>query len=102
MVGDPLYIQTYADPVFRLDRWYGMGQTVRPLMPLYDCPAGSVYLPATIFDGEGVTKVTPRATCIFEMDTNRPITRHAGWGVGDWGAVKGYVLVVRSISTVGK
>ncbi|KAF4599302.1 hypothetical protein EYR40_006394 [Pleurotus pulmonarius] len=84
-----------------LDRWYGMGQTVRPLMPLYDCPAGSVYLPATIFDGEGVTKVTPRATCIFEMDTNRPITRHAGWGVGDWGAVKGYVLVVRSISTVG-
>lgn len=43
-----------------------------------------------------------RAICIFEHDSGRPITRHTGYDKGEFGAVKGYQLVIRSISTVGK
>ncbi|KAF4575382.1 hypothetical protein EYR36_006741 [Pleurotus pulmonarius] len=85
-----------------LDRYFGMGQTVRPLMPSYDCPHGSVFLSANVFvpsEHGGNTVVIDRAICVFEMDTTRPITRHTGYGDGEFGAVKGYVLVVRTIST---
>jgi primary-amine oxidase len=43
-----------------------------------------------------------RAICIFESDPGRPITRHTGYKEGEFGSVRGYVLTVRSISTVGK
>ena len=43
-----------------------------------------------------------RAVCIFEHDTAKPISRHTGDMLNEMGATKGYVLVVRSISTVGK
>ncbi|KAF7799943.1 hypothetical protein EIP86_011186 [Pleurotus ostreatoroseus] len=43
-----------------------------------------------------------RAICIFEQDTGRPITRHTGLQDGEHGAVKGYILTIRSISTVAK
>ncbi|KAJ8502416.1 hypothetical protein ONZ45_g11781 [Pleurotus djamor] len=88
-----------------LDRYFGMGQAVRPLMPSYDCPQGSAYFSANIFvpgDQGGNTVVIDRAICVFEMDTSRPISRHTGYSDGEFGAVKGYVLVVRSIATVGK
>ncbi|KAG9218584.1 hypothetical protein CCMSSC00406_0001302 [Pleurotus cornucopiae] len=87
-----------------LDRYFGMGQTVRPLMPSYDCPHDSVFLSANVFvpsEHGGNTVVIDRAICVFEMDTTRPITRHTGYGDGEFGAVKGYILVVRTISTVG-
>lgn len=74
-------------------------------MPSYDCPHGSVFLSANVFipsEHGGNTVVIDRAICVFEMDTTRPITRHTGYGDGEFGAVKGYVLVVRTISTVGK
>ncbi|KAF9806666.1 hypothetical protein IEO21_08603 [Rhodonia placenta] len=83
-----------------LDRYFGMGGSVRDMLPGYDCPHEAVFLPATTHGFTGsVTR--QRAICIFEHDTGRPITRHMGYSQGEFGAVKGYVLVVRSISTVG-
>lgn len=84
-----------------LDRYFGMGYMTRSLMPGYDCPHEAVYLPATTYTPAGAT-TQKNAICIFEMDTGRPLTRHMGYLKGEFGAVKGYVLVVRAISTVGK
>ena len=84
-----------------LDRFFGMGAAVRDMLPGYDCPYEAVYLPATTHTSIGsITR--ERAICIFEHDTGRPITRHTGWQSGEFGAVRGYTLTIRSISTVGK
>ncbi|CCM06294.1 uncharacterized protein FIBRA_08545 [Fibroporia radiculosa] len=83
-----------------LDRYFGMGGNVRDMLPGYDCPHEAVFLPATTHSFLGsITR--QRAICVFEHDTARPLTRHMGFQHGEFGAVKGYVLVVRSISTVG-
>jgi primary-amine oxidase len=84
-----------------LDRFFGMGAAVRDALPGYDCPHEAVYLPATTHSSVG-SSTSEHAICIFEHDTGRPLTRHAGDSEGEFGAVKGYVLTVRSISTVGK
>ncbi|KAI0696783.1 amine oxidase catalytic domain-containing protein [Cytidiella melzeri] len=83
-----------------LDRYFGLGFAVRDLLPGYDCPYEAVYLPATTYTSLGMI-ARERAICVFEHDTARPITRHTGWHEGEFGAVRGYVLTVRSISTVG-
>lgn len=83
-----------------LDRYFGMGGSVRDMLPGYDCPHEAVYLPMTTYASTG-SVVRKRAVCIFEQDTGRPITRHSGYMQGEFGAVKGYILTVRSISTVG-
>ena len=84
-----------------LDRYFGMGGSVRDMIPGYDCPDEAIYLPATTNTPEG-TITRDRAICIFEMDGHRPITRHTGYHENEFGAVKGYVLTIRSVSTVGK
>lgn len=71
------------------------------MIPGYDCPHEAVYLPATTHNFEG-SIVRERAICIFEHDSARPITRHTGYSEGEFGATRGYQLVVRSVSTVGK
>ncbi|KAG1752406.1 copper amine oxidase [Suillus paluster] len=76
------------------DRYFGMGQSVRDMLPGYDCPHEAVYLPATTY--------SERAICVFEHDSGRPLTRHLGYEENEFGAVKGYELVIRSIATVGK
>ncbi|KAK7031010.1 hypothetical protein VNI00_013800 [Paramarasmius palmivorus] len=76
-----------------LDRYFGMGSDVRDMLPGYDCPVEAVYLPATTRTPLGSTTIE-KAICIFEQDTGRPITRHAGDIDGEFGAVKGYVLVL--------
>lgn len=83
-----------------LDRFFGMGSAVRDMIPGYDCPYEAVYLPATTYNSLGSIS-RERAICVFEHDTARPITRHTGYHDGEFGAVKGYILTVRSISTVG-
>ncbi|EIN14536.1 amine oxidase catalytic domain-containing protein [Punctularia strigosozonata HHB-11173 SS5] len=83
-----------------LDRFFGMGSSVRDMIPGYDCPYEAVYLSATTHSARG-SMVRERAICIFEHDTGRPITRHTGYSEGEFGAARGYVLVLRSISTVG-
>ncbi|KAJ3861776.1 amine oxidase catalytic domain-containing protein [Lentinula novae-zelandiae] len=82
------------------DRHFGMGLAVRDLLPGYDCPYEAVYLPATTHSALGVI-VREKAICVFEQDTGRPVSRHTGYMEGEFGAVKGYMLTVRSISVVG-
>jgi primary-amine oxidase len=60
-----------------------------------------VYLPAVTESPFGSIS-RKHATCIFEQDTGRPLTRHTGYLNGEFGAVKGYVLTIRTISAVGK
>ncbi|KAH8827357.1 copper amine oxidase [Flagelloscypha sp. PMI_526] len=84
-----------------LDRYWGMGGAVRDLLPNYDCPAEAVFLPATIRTPLETVKLS-RAICVFEHDSGKPITRHTGYEKGEFGAVKGYQLVIRSISTIDK
>jgi len=83
-----------------LDRHFGMGSSVENLLPGYDCPHEAVYLPATTYSAMG-TIVRDKAICVFEQDTGRPVTRHFGYMDGEFGAVKGYMLTVRTISVVG-
>jgi primary-amine oxidase len=78
-----------------------MGAKVGNLLPGYDCPHEAVYLPATTHTDIG-TVTREQAICIFEHDTGRPLTRHVGSVDGEFGAARGYVLTIRSISTVGK
>lgn len=80
---------------------YDQGSSVRDMLPGYDCPHEAVFLPATTYTNAG-SIVRERAICIFEHDTARPIQRHTGYMEGEFGAVKGFILTVRSISTVGK
>ena len=80
---------------------YIQGAAVRDMLPGYDCPYEAVYFPATTHTSIGSIR-RERAICVFEYDTGRPITRHMGYLDGEFGAVKGYVLTIRSISTVGK
>ncbi|KAH9482139.1 Amiloride-sensitive amine oxidase [copper-containing] [Psilocybe cubensis] len=84
-----------------LDRHFGMGTMVRDMIPHYDCPQESVYLPAITFTPQGNVQVQ-RAICIFEQDTGRPLSRHTGFLEGEFGAVKSYVLTIRTVTTVGK
>lgn len=78
-----------------------MGACVHEMLPGYDCPHGAVFLPATVHSSSG-SMTNPRAICIFEQDTGRALSRHRGYAKGETGAIKDYVLVVRSVSTVGK
>jgi primary-amine oxidase len=78
-----------------------MGSQVRNMIPYYDCPQEATYLPATTHTASGTIHVE-RAICIFEQDTGKPLTRHFGYAEGEFGAVKSYVLTVRSTTTVGK
>ncbi|EJU01891.1 amine oxidase catalytic domain-containing protein [Dacryopinax primogenitus] len=82
-----------------LDRYFGMGASVRDMLPGYDCPAEAQYLPATVHTALG-SYSRERAICVFELDTGRPMTRHHGY-LEEHGVVKGYAFTVRSISTVG-
>ncbi|WVW86168.1 hypothetical protein I302_108209 [Kwoniella bestiolae CBS 10118] len=82
-----------------LDRAFGMGGNVREVILGYDCPADATLLDATIHEKGSSTR--RNAICIFERESGRPLSRHTGFTKGEMGAVKGYELVVRSISTVG-
>ncbi|KAG1806446.1 amine oxidase catalytic domain-containing protein [Suillus plorans] len=91
----------YKSSTALLDSYFGMGQSVRDLLPGYDCPDEAIYLPATTFSATGMMS-RKRAICIFEQDSGRPISRHLGFERSEFGAVKGYQLVIRSVATVGK
>ncbi|KAJ3512039.1 hypothetical protein NLJ89_g3755 [Agrocybe chaxingu] len=83
-----------------LDRHFGMGSMVRNMIPHYDCPQEAIYLPATTYSVLGNVHVE-KAICIFEQDTGKPLTRHYGYEEGEFGAIKSYVLTIRSTTTVG-
>lgn len=83
-----------------LDRYFGMGMSVREMIPGYDCPQEATYLPSDTYTAAGNVHIN-RAICIFEHDEGKPITTHVGEVDGESGAVKSYLLTIRSISTVG-
>ena len=78
-----------------------MGTLVRNLIPGYDCPQEAVYLPAETYSIYGHI-LREKAICVFEQDAGKALTRHVGDMPGESGAVKSYILTIRSISTVGK
>ena len=82
-----------------LDRAFGMGGMTREVILGYDCPADAILLNATVHD-QG-SSMRRNAICIFERESGRPLSRHWSRTTNEMGAVKGYELVVRSVSTVG-
>jgi len=84
-----------------LDRFFGMGEFTKDLIPQYDCPTESIYLPATTFSILGNIQ-RQRAICVFEQDVGKPLSRHFGHQEGETGAIKSYVLTIRCINTLGK
>lgn len=82
-----------------LDRAFGMGGMVREVILGYDCPTDAVLLNATVHEYGSTTR--RNAICVFERESGRPLSRHTAPGKNEMGAVKGYELVVRSVSTVG-
>jgi hypothetical protein len=82
-----------------LDSAFGMGTSTRDVIEGYDCPEDALLLPAVLH--EGGSSIRRRAICVFERPSGRPLSRHTGWVKGEMGAVKGFELVVRWVSTVG-
>ncbi|KAJ6507694.1 amine oxidase catalytic domain-containing protein [Mycena vitilis] len=83
-----------------LDGGFGMGRTTRALIAGYDCPYDALFLSGITHSDSG-TLLQQDAICVFERDSGKPLSRHTGWMKGEMGAIKGYELVVRTISTVG-
>ncbi|KAJ7168667.1 amine oxidase catalytic domain-containing protein [Mycena filopes] len=83
-----------------LDGGFGMGTSTRGLIRGYDCPYDALLLPSVTHTASG-TILQEDAICVFERDAGRPLSRHTGYMKGEMGAIKGYELLVRTISTVG-
>ncbi|KAK7006189.1 amine oxidase catalytic domain-containing protein [Favolaschia claudopus] len=83
-----------------LDGGFGMGTATRAMIRGYDCPYDALFLPAITHTNVG-TLLQQDAICVFERDSGKPLSRHIGYLKGEMGAIKGYELVVRTISTVG-
>ncbi|KAI1081350.1 amine oxidase catalytic domain-containing protein [Whalleya microplaca] len=88
------------------DTYYRLGADIFPLVEGFDCPFGSSFWNVTIHNGNKTT-VNPNSICIFESDAGFPLSRHrAGatsntFGFSNLGVVKGSMLTLRSIATVG-
>lgn len=82
-----------------LDSAFGMGGNVGELVIGYDCPYDAIYLDATVHESGSSTR--RNAICVFEREGGRPLSRHTGHQKDEMGVVRGYELVVRTISTVG-
>lgn len=81
----------------------GLGNSIRPLIPGFDCPSYATYINATITSERG-NIIIPNAICLFEFDTGYPIRRH--WhqhsdGTGFTDATNNVAFIIRTISTVG-
>ncbi|KAJ6561792.1 amine oxidase catalytic domain-containing protein [Mycena capillaripes] len=83
-----------------LDGGFGMGRATRALIKGYDCPYDALFLPGITHTDVG-TLLQNDAICVFERDSGKPLSRHTGYMKGEMGAIKGYELIVRTISTVG-
>ncbi|KAH9904728.1 copper amine oxidase [Xylariomycetidae sp. FL2044] len=88
------------------DTYYWLGAEIFPLVEGFDCPYGSTFWDISVHSGNK-TSVRPGAICIFESDPGFPLSRHrAAGGTSDYGfqnlgVVKGSMLTVRAIATVG-
>ena len=71
----------------------------------FDCPWGSTFLNISYFT-QNQTTVNTNALCIFEQDMGFPTSRHRTaasnkYGFSNLGTVKGSLLILRSIATIG-
>ncbi|KAI0893413.1 copper amine oxidase [Annulohypoxylon nitens] len=90
------------------DTYFQLGADLFPLVEGFDCPFGSTFWNVTIHNGN-TTKTNPNSICIFESDAGFPLSRHRGgdsdasnkYGFSNLGVVKGSLLTLRSIATVG-
>jgi primary-amine oxidase len=88
------------------DTYYSLGASMSPLVEGFDCPFGATFWNLTSHS-TNTTTVAINALCIFESDAGFPVSRHrAGGGTSPWGfrnlgVVKGSMLTLRAIATVG-
>jgi len=93
-----------ANTVYQ-DTYYSMGADMETLVEGFDCPWGSTFQNVSYFT-QNKTTINTNAVCIFEQDMGFPTSRHrtaAGnkYGFSNLGSVKGSLLIVRSIATIG-
>lgn len=81
-----------------LDRGFGMGTSITPLVKNYDCSHEATYLDVNFYD-YGAGRVKNDTICMFERDLQKPISRH--YQSTDAGSTKGVAFELRSIYTVG-
>jgi primary-amine oxidase len=67
-----------------LDGGFGMGDSTRSLIAGYDCPYDALYLPGITHSDIG-TMLQKDAICVFERDSGKPLSRHAGYMKGEMG-----------------
>ncbi|KAI1650085.1 amine oxidase catalytic domain-containing protein [Daldinia loculata] len=88
------------------DTYFQLGADLFPMVEGFDCPFGSTFWNVTVHNGNTST-VNPNSICIFESDAGFPLSRHRegdvsnDYGFSNLGVVKGSLLTLRSIATVG-
>ncbi|GAB1290799.1 Amine oxidase [Apodemus speciosus] len=87
-----------------IDVGWGLGSVTHELAPGVDCPETATFLDAFhYYDSDGPVRY-PHALCLFEMPTGVPLRRHFNsnfkGGFNFYAGLKGYVLVLRTTSTV--
>ncbi len=82
---------------------YGLGALSLPLTPPADCPAGAMFLDATLADEHGEAQHLDHVICLFERDTDAPLWRHAETAEGSqsYAGQPAHELVMRTIPSVG-
>ncbi|KAK0543019.1 hypothetical protein OC846_006302 [Tilletia horrida] len=81
-----------------LDTYYGFGPYAFELLREYDCPAGATYLNTT-FHASEESRTHRNSICLFEMDANLAMQRHASDAYSV--ATKNIQFVLRTVCTVG-
>jgi primary-amine oxidase len=88
------------------DTYYSLGTYMATLLEGFDCPFGATMWNVSYHEAN-TTKIQQNAICIFEADSNYPLSRHRyGGGNSSYpftrlGVVKGSALTVRAVATVG-
>jgi primary-amine oxidase len=88
------------------DTYYSLGASMYPLVEGFDCPFGATYWNLTSHS-TNTTNIHQNALCIFESDGGVPLSRHragggtSAYGFRNMGVVKGSLLTLRAIATVG-
>ncbi|HSF96576.1 MAG TPA: hypothetical protein VLA52_16240 [Thermohalobaculum sp.] len=79
---------------------FGLGTLASPLAAGIDCPAGAVFLDATLAGAVGQPYTRERVLCVFERDPGAPLWRHYEALTGTHAGRSATELVVRSIPSV--
>jgi primary-amine oxidase len=80
---------------------YGFGLLSSPLIRGIDCPAGAVFIDATLPNDRGEPVLGRSRICLFERSADAPLWRHAETVNGAYAGRPATELVVRMIPSVG-